>query len=227
MMSLQAIADLSRAVAVKAAAQELEPYQPASVNEPAKWGRSFPIPNLGDYRPSGWKLVDNALVDATGTGAEWEGAVTVASFPAWCSRQMVEHPGAGFGMIEEGQFQVVVGVFIPGDEDEPQAEYDWDTCWNCGDPYEIGEEYCPWCDTEINPDDDDEEPPFKEGDTVEILGFTGTVVNVDSEDETVEVEYTSNERYAIEWFSWDEVKKPYNPADDPNQISLDWMLLGE
>lgn len=86
------------------------------------------IPNFGDYRPATWEEVhardlagderysrgyagddDQYLfVDKTGWGSPSEPALTFGQFCQWASER-----GAGYGyaMIEEGQCQVVVGVF--------------------------------------------------------------------------------------------------------------------
>ncbi len=66
------------------------------------------LPNVGDYRPRGWKLVEHRLVDKTGMGSEDEPALTICGLLAWVR----EHgPGFGYAIISEGQFQVVVGRF--------------------------------------------------------------------------------------------------------------------
>ncbi len=66
------------------------------------------MPNIGSYRPKGWKLAEHQLVDKSGWGCEDEPALTVRGLLAWV-RSM--GPGNGYAIIEEGQFQVVVGRF--------------------------------------------------------------------------------------------------------------------
>ena len=63
------------------------------------------MPNLGDHRPKGWKLLSWELVDSSGFGAEDEPALTPRQLLAWVK------PGHGYAIIEQGQFQVVVGEF--------------------------------------------------------------------------------------------------------------------
>ncbi len=65
----------------------------------------FPFPNLGDYRPKGWKLITEHFVDSSGFGTEGEPALTVNQFLAKLT------PGHGYAVIGEGQFQVWVGEF--------------------------------------------------------------------------------------------------------------------
>lgn len=63
------------------------------------------IPNIGDYRPDGWELVDAFLVDNSGFGSPDE--------PAYTIEQLADKIEVDFGyaIIECGQFQVVVGKF--------------------------------------------------------------------------------------------------------------------
>ena len=63
------------------------------------------IPNLGDHRPKGYKLVDTLFVDKTGFGSEREPALTINGM----FRRM--KAGYAYAMIEEGQFQCYVGEF--------------------------------------------------------------------------------------------------------------------
>jgi hypothetical protein len=69
------------------------------------------VPNLGDYRPKGWKLVEHRLVDKTGWDPEDAGgpALSLNAFKRWLSEHVADE--SGFAIIEEGQFQVVVGRF--------------------------------------------------------------------------------------------------------------------
>jgi hypothetical protein len=100
MMSLALIKELSREQAARAAAEDLEPL----VIWDTKDIRC--IPNLGDYRPEGWELVETYFVDASGFGAPGEPALTLDEFLA----KIV--PGRAYALIEEGQFQVYVGEFV-------------------------------------------------------------------------------------------------------------------
>jgi hypothetical protein len=66
----------------------------------------FPFPNIGHYRPRGFKLVESYFVDKSGFGEEWEPALTYRGFLA---RLQV---GRAYAIIEEGEFQCYVGEFI-------------------------------------------------------------------------------------------------------------------
>lgn len=68
------------------------------------------LPNVGTYRPKGWKLVEHCLVDKTGKGAEYEPALTARGLLEWVRER---GPGFGYAIIEEGVFQMVVGRFEP------------------------------------------------------------------------------------------------------------------
>ena len=109
MMGLSEIRHLSNEAARKAAKAKKEPYVPFDEEEIE--GKNFSIPNLGDYRPKGWKKIEDLFCDKSGWGAPGELALTIRQF----QDKILEHHRAGkiygYGMIEEGQFQCVVGVF--------------------------------------------------------------------------------------------------------------------
>jgi len=112
MMSLAAIQALADEQAKLAARKGAVPYVPWNAQEVQDW-QSFPFPNLGSHRPPGWELVDTALADKTGWGQPWEPALTPEQLKVWVSEQMAAHASTsvGFAIIEEGQFQVVIGAF--------------------------------------------------------------------------------------------------------------------
>lgn len=64
------------------------------------------MPNFGSYRPKGWKLVRELFVDSSGFGREGEPALTVNQFLAEIKMF------CGYAIIEEGQFQVMIGEFM-------------------------------------------------------------------------------------------------------------------
>jgi hypothetical protein len=53
------------------------------------------------------------FVDKTGLGHEWEPALTVEQFKRQLREYVGEHPGHGFAITEEGEFQVYVSAFKP------------------------------------------------------------------------------------------------------------------
>lgn len=65
----------------------------------------FKAPNIGEYRFEKYELIDTLFVDNSGFGSVGESALTVSQF-----LQKVKK-GLGYAIIEEGQFQVYVGVF--------------------------------------------------------------------------------------------------------------------
>ncbi len=113
MMSAGAIRHLGRQQARRAARAKVQPLVVEGEDMPDDT-RLFEyirhMPNIGTYRPRGWKLVEHRLVDKTGFGLEREPALTIQGLMRWV-RSM--GPGNGYAIIEEGQFQVVVGRFIP------------------------------------------------------------------------------------------------------------------
>jgi hypothetical protein len=103
MMSLEAIKDESRRQARRAARLHKRPY----IYEEDDKGKfpPFPFPNIGDYRPKGYRLVNQYFVDKTGWGTSSEPALTLD--------QLLEvlRPGMGYAIIEEGEFQLYIGEF--------------------------------------------------------------------------------------------------------------------
>lgn len=74
----------------------------------------FLIPNIGYLQPDGWEKTDSIwFVDKTGYGHKWEPALTVEQFKRDLWEYIAEHPGHGFAIVEEGEFQVYVGAFRP------------------------------------------------------------------------------------------------------------------
>lgn len=109
MMSLHEIARLSEEMATKAAAKHKQPYvffDESEIKPPWK----FPL--LGDYEPEGWELEERLFCDKTGQGYSSELALTTQQLTA----KLKEYHGRkrktyGFGIVEEGPFQLYVGVF--------------------------------------------------------------------------------------------------------------------
>jgi hypothetical protein len=108
-MSIQTIHDLSRKAARKAAREHKRPAM-VELEDMDTLEIELRIPNLGDYRPRGYKLIDTWFVDKSGFGVEPEPALTVRTMFA---RIRANGPGHGYAMIQEGQFQCYVGVFVP------------------------------------------------------------------------------------------------------------------
>lgn len=237
MMSGAAIAALSREQAVRAAAYELEPYAPADRDEPFQW-KTFPFPNIGDYRPAGWCLVEYVTADKTGWDRSGP-ALSADELRQWVSDRVDGSSNngcqAGFALIEEGQFQIVVG-FFSDDPDLVEActdnreEYDITWCDDCGAPFENDEDdtACPSCGYDPNecPEcgcNPCECPPFDVDDKVWFINPNGTRVEgriaqvvADYEEVTIE----TPEGLIFEEIDWSEVSFQYDPATDPNQIAL-------
>lgn len=109
MMSIEYILSLAKSVGRQAARVSLQPrtfFDRADFNE--NWRD---IPNLGNYRATrhGWKLIEYRTVDKTGLGHDNEPALSVGQFKNWIMGYLGKN--AGWAIIEEGQFQVVIGRF--------------------------------------------------------------------------------------------------------------------
>ena len=101
MMGLEAIEAMSREAAQRAAELGQEPLTAFVDGDKAV----LKCPKLGDYVPDGWTLKEKLFVDNTGWGSEGEPALTVKQFLAKVKE------GLGYAIVEEGQFQVYIGVF--------------------------------------------------------------------------------------------------------------------
>ena len=82
-----------------------EGKEPYLINDNAEIEKFPPFPNIGTFRPQGWKLVKELFVDSSGLGSEGESALTVAQF-----KEQLKI-GNGYAIIEKGQFQVYIGEF--------------------------------------------------------------------------------------------------------------------
>lgn len=123
MMDLQTIREFQAEAAAQAARNKLEPYL-AEADDVGRLDRLRRIPNLGTYLPTGWARVDASsfghdngrgagsvdgvpyyFVDKSGFGTPCE--------PALTARQFADRvkPGYGYAIVEEGQFQVGIGMF--------------------------------------------------------------------------------------------------------------------
>jgi hypothetical protein len=110
MMSAGEVTRLANEQAEKAARRKQSPrvfFDAADIEK--NFGK---IPNIGSYRPTGWELVEHHMVDKSGMGAEDEPALTVKGYKAWLSKYLETPETCGWAIIEEGQFQVVVGRFV-------------------------------------------------------------------------------------------------------------------
>lgn len=108
MIDLATLKAMSSERAQAAAKQRLIPFVPFDAAEIEGWD-SFPFPNIGDHRPEGWELVDTLFCDSSGFGATNEPALTATQLKDKLLEN-VSH-GYGYAVIQEGQFQLYVGVF--------------------------------------------------------------------------------------------------------------------
>ena len=107
MISGAQIADLSAKAARKAAREHQHPLIVEEEDLPHLAEHLQHIPNLGDYRPPRWELVETYFVDSSGLGTPGERALT---FEQFLTQVKV---GFGYGLIEAGQFQAYIGEFAP------------------------------------------------------------------------------------------------------------------
>lgn len=133
MMGLETIRQLSREAATNAEEQGLCPRVIDTWDVAAlRQGQTHPlsgIPNLGDFVPEGWEQIeiegsglveskltqgpefDGYFVDSSGMGVIHEPALTVSEFIEVVLRNFEIDPDIGYGIVETGQFQIVISVY--------------------------------------------------------------------------------------------------------------------
>lgn len=88
----------------------------------------FPFPFLGEYVPDGWRIAEDInggqvtlFVDKTGDGAAWEPALTVDQLKARLAKFAKSEDTWGIGIVEEGEMQIVLGLYKPDFGDFTQS----------------------------------------------------------------------------------------------------------
>lgn len=110
MMSIEYIQELANDAATLARHQRLEPKVVADTPFLDEDLRS--IPNLGDYVPEDWELIESHFVDSSGVGEEGEASLTFDQFKTKVRIAMTDQDAVfGWGLIQAGQFQVYIGQF--------------------------------------------------------------------------------------------------------------------
>jgi hypothetical protein len=104
MMSLETIRSLSYEAGIAAARRNLKPFalEAGDVDNMPP----FPFPNLGDHIPDGWYIEDTLFVDKYELGGP---ALSVYGLKE--TLRPMEGTGVGLAIIEEGQFQLYIGIF--------------------------------------------------------------------------------------------------------------------
>jgi len=115
MFSPETIQHMNRESAAKAAQSRLEPivFEKEDLYQFPKHLRKE-FPDLGDFRPKGWKLLDDPkplFCDHSGWGSPNEPALTLEQLGFKLFDLHTEHPDYGYGIIEISQFQLYLGVF--------------------------------------------------------------------------------------------------------------------
>ena len=115
MLSSEQIVSMAEDQGKKAKRHGLKPYPIKHLDVDTL--QSFPFPNIGNYKPSGWELVDYKTCDKTGWGEEYEPALTVRGLKQWIKDLQKADDNFAMAIIEEGEFQVVIGLFKPDSRD--------------------------------------------------------------------------------------------------------------
>lgn len=98
MYSLKQIVAMNNNATEKAEEEELQPYIAKKDNDEGIRG----CKKLGDYIPTGWKLVNSYFVDSSGFGREGESALTFGQLLTKVRK------GYGYAIGETGQFQLYI-----------------------------------------------------------------------------------------------------------------------
>lgn len=110
MMSIEYIEALATDAGVLAQHQRLEPAVVADTPFLDEDLRS--IPNLGDYVPKDWELVETLFVDSSGVGEEGEASLTFGEFMTKVRVEIANQDEIfGWAVVQAGQFQVYIGQF--------------------------------------------------------------------------------------------------------------------
>jgi hypothetical protein len=114
MLDLATIKAMNREAGIRAAETNQTPYVYYNLDEVDELV-PFPFPNLGDHRPDGWELVDQLFVDKSGLGQPDEPALTaeqlITEIKSRIRDARTNRDTLGWAIIEEGEFQLYVGVF--------------------------------------------------------------------------------------------------------------------
>ena len=106
-IGIETIRRLEDEAARKSASKDKIPYIPFDAEEVNELG--FYIPDLGDYRPRGWELIDEWPCDSSAIVFKNGPALTLNQI----KKRMVENleHEYGYAILKRDQLQVVVGVF--------------------------------------------------------------------------------------------------------------------
>ena len=101
MMDLKTMEIMEKEAGRKARKEEIEPL----IAEYNGDEGIFKCPDLGNYKPRGWKKVQEFFVDSSGFGGKNEPALTINQF----LKKVKE--GFGYAITQAGQFQVYIGEY--------------------------------------------------------------------------------------------------------------------
>lgn len=101
MMSIEEIRRINSEKEAEARAIDQQPYVATKDNDKGV----INSPYIGDYIPSGWKLINTHFVDNSGFGADDELALSFRQF------LLLVKKGHGYSISSAGQFQVYINEF--------------------------------------------------------------------------------------------------------------------
>ena len=115
--SYEYIRQLAQEATEIAKRDNLRPALASEVVKTFRNNRRFNIPFLGDYVPQGWERIDHVIepvfVDTTGRAIPGDPAITHYEFFKRVQQHVKGEEGStiGYGVIEQGQVQVLIATF--------------------------------------------------------------------------------------------------------------------
>ena len=109
MYSLEAIHQMNEERCAEAKQARKEPYVFSCTDEVGEL--PFQFPNIGNYSPKGWELIEEYFVDSSGFDSDREPAMSVHQFIQVLIKNFNENPEYGYAITSAGQFQVYIGKF--------------------------------------------------------------------------------------------------------------------
>lgn len=122
MLDYSQIKEMAQDAAEEAEERGLKPFSILDLN--LQDVPPFPFPFLGDYVPEGWEILPDEngqqqtlFCDSSGMGDDDEPALSVNQLLCKLEQYKKSGDNIGFGIVESGEFQIVLGLYRPDSRD--------------------------------------------------------------------------------------------------------------
>jgi hypothetical protein len=122
MLDYSQIKEMAQDAAERAEEEGLKPFSIHDLN--LQDVPPFPFPFLGEYVPEGWEILPDEngqqqtfLCDSSGFGDDDEPALSVGQLLRKLEQWKQSGEDVGFGIVESGEFQIVLGLYRPDSRD--------------------------------------------------------------------------------------------------------------